>query len=461
MMAFPLVPALVLLLVARPEQLVREATTLNKAGRVSAAITKLEEAYRLAPDDPVVVYNLGALHDAAGHIDEALKAYSLYLALAPNADDSKTVEARVASLRAAKIKVPAEARELVLTAQSKLREADVKGAEEALKKAEALAPDWPVVSKNLALLYDDGGATEAARDYWRKYLPFAPPAEAAQVRGKVLELESTLTARRQAQEEQQKKLEADREEERRKQAATVADQARKQDEQTRRREAEDRQANWIAYAATAAGITDRAAIESVKGLYARERVWVDGDPAKTEYAFVKGDHAITENEFARSYREATGSSEIDNVDRPRHIAAHIIHPLVVVLGATVMIAALSDASDARDRAENYGETYKEDDHIFEHLLLPTFAGTVALMSLVWWPMVGENDANWEHSIPQYQAVALAQKHNEGVLHRAIEMVKRGATAPLASRRLPAQKPIWSFAPVVTQQRFGLAFGLRF
>lgn len=69
--------------------------------------------------------------------------------------------------------------------------------------------------------------------------------------------------------------------------------------------------------AASAGITEASIPETVKDLYERDKIRVEGNG--DGYRFIDGrGKELTENEFLRRYRAATGSSELDPLERRRN-----------------------------------------------------------------------------------------------------------------------------------------------
>jgi ankyrin repeat protein len=63
-----------------------------------AAIKEFEEAVKLAPDWPDAFYNLGAAQEGAEKYRDAVRSYTEYLRLAPNADDAEDIKSLINTL---------------------------------------------------------------------------------------------------------------------------------------------------------------------------------------------------------------------------------------------------------------------------------------------------------------------------------------------------------------------------
>lgn len=127
----------------RALQLFEEAEAAYHEGRIDDAITLLTEARTLAPNEPVLAYNLARAHDAAGHDVEALAAYEAYLEAEPDTSDRGAIASRIEALRAA-----IDERERVEEERAAQRERD-----RAREAAERDAPwPWVVMGVGLAAL---------------------------------------------------------------------------------------------------------------------------------------------------------------------------------------------------------------------------------------------------------------------------------------------------------------------
>jgi hypothetical protein len=71
------------------------------------AIEEFEAAYRDS-GDPAYLYNLGQSHRLAGHTEQAIRNYELYLEKVPQAPNRPDIEKRIAELKPAAAPAPAE-----------------------------------------------------------------------------------------------------------------------------------------------------------------------------------------------------------------------------------------------------------------------------------------------------------------------------------------------------------------
>ncbi len=81
----------------KSQKLFQQAAEHYREGRFSVAATLLEESYGLY-SEPIILYNLGRAHESDGRGQEAIDAYTRYLAVGERTDKAG-VEARVARLR--------------------------------------------------------------------------------------------------------------------------------------------------------------------------------------------------------------------------------------------------------------------------------------------------------------------------------------------------------------------------
>ena len=81
----------------RAVELFEQSEELYRAGEMERAEALLNEAYELDPN-PVLQYNLGRLYEALGKLEQAAKAYRLFLEGTPDAPDRGALERRIATL---------------------------------------------------------------------------------------------------------------------------------------------------------------------------------------------------------------------------------------------------------------------------------------------------------------------------------------------------------------------------
>ena len=82
----------------RAAELFRQSANAYREGRFQDAVDLLLEA-RQAKAEAVLLYDLGRAYEGLGKPAEAAEAYAHFLEEAPNARDSKAIEARIATLR--------------------------------------------------------------------------------------------------------------------------------------------------------------------------------------------------------------------------------------------------------------------------------------------------------------------------------------------------------------------------
>jgi len=79
----------------------QEGLNLMENGNPEAALPKFQQAYDLAAP-PNALFNMGACYEAMRNHERALEYYERYLVEAPNADDRRDVQNRIATIRAMK-----------------------------------------------------------------------------------------------------------------------------------------------------------------------------------------------------------------------------------------------------------------------------------------------------------------------------------------------------------------------
>lgn len=137
----------------RPTDLVRQADQLLGAGRRAESIDLYRKALATDPNMPDAWYNLGWALRAGRRFDDAAHAYAE--ALRHGVRQPEHVYLNLAAMSADHLHAP-------------------NAAEEQLKAALALAPDFAPALLNLGTLYEDRGEAGPARDAYRKVLRRAP-----------------------------------------------------------------------------------------------------------------------------------------------------------------------------------------------------------------------------------------------------------------------------------------------
>lgn len=84
---------------ARALDLFDRAEVAYHEGYIDDAIALLLEAQTLAPDEPVLTYNLARAYEAAGRDEDALASYEAYLAAEPGTPDRGAISRRIDALR--------------------------------------------------------------------------------------------------------------------------------------------------------------------------------------------------------------------------------------------------------------------------------------------------------------------------------------------------------------------------
>lgn len=257
-----------------PESLVSQAAELAGEGKIEAAKKKLEQAHQLAPQNTVVLYNLGVIREATGDAAGAMTMYDAYLRAAPDAADAPDVLSRLRRLQA-QTPIPSKAREHFLLGQAYLKHGRLGEADVEFTEAVKLAPHFKDALLASAVLAERLERDEDALNRFRTYRGYVSGDEAAMIDEKISELllkvnDAKRADQRLAQaEEERKKREAEE--------AKLAEQ-RKLEEQKRQEEqakvaaaeAEKRQKMEAeARAAAEREAQQKAFVDSRKGAQAR------------------------------------------------------------------------------------------------------------------------------------------------------------------------------------------------
>jgi len=79
----------------------QEGLALMEGGNPEAALPKFQQAYDIAAP-PNALFNIGACQEALRNFEQALEFYERYLVEAPNAEDRRDVQSRIAQIRGMK-----------------------------------------------------------------------------------------------------------------------------------------------------------------------------------------------------------------------------------------------------------------------------------------------------------------------------------------------------------------------
>lgn len=90
---------------AQAQQRFTKAKALYKQGKYRAAVEELEEARKLDPESPDLVYNLAVVHEKLVEIDKAIEHYKLFVGMTDNADEIARVQGIIQRLEGAKTEV--------------------------------------------------------------------------------------------------------------------------------------------------------------------------------------------------------------------------------------------------------------------------------------------------------------------------------------------------------------------
>lgn len=177
----------------------QEGSAFAQAGKVIEARDKYEEAHRLAPKDPLILFNLGQLREATGDARAAAEAYEAYLALAPDSQDAADVRARLSRL---KLSVPEVARSWLAKGEAYFKLERLDEAVQAYVEAARLAPEWAAPQFNLGVVCETKNDWPCAVRAFKRYAELVPAEQRRDVDRRVAENEIRA--------EDQRKVEAQR-----------------------------------------------------------------------------------------------------------------------------------------------------------------------------------------------------------------------------------------------------------
>ena len=174
----------------------REASSLTSIERKSSLCSMLDELKDILAQSPSAVYDRANCAQRNGRPNEAVHLLQQYGELSPNALDTDDVHARIAeleSLLALQGESGVEVRRLYASAYGSLAERRYNRALDSYGKAAELAPDFPLNSRKLALLYEAMGEVGKARENFTRYQQLAAEQSAKDDAGLHL---STLDAKK-------------------------------------------------------------------------------------------------------------------------------------------------------------------------------------------------------------------------------------------------------------------------
>lgn len=198
--------------------------------------------------------------------------------------------------------------------------------------------------------------------------------------------------------------------------------------------------------AQAAGITEASVPETVKNLYERDKIAVNG--SGDGYTFHDGrNQTITENEFARRYGDITGSDELDPINTRRNkISFYTSGSLLALSIGALTFGVLNlkkncTAEDAKPDSTNFDEcAVKADAFDRQGLgynpnatldnppgLAMASLGAVGTVGFGIWFLVAAlryDQSPTDHYLSDRDAVLYANKYNRALLRRTIKQVQK-------------------------------------
>jgi Tetratricopeptide repeat len=182
----------------------RRATKAYEIGQYDEAIREFGEAYKIK-DDPSILYNLAQAHRLAGHREEALRTFRMFLLKVPDTPHRADAEARIAELQKPREGPPPaaptqqepddEVSQRYFEEGARRYDAqNYTGAIESFEKARRVK-SLPALDYNIGRTYDRlGRAGDALVAYRRYVVATPPPPDLDSVRARIEVLEKRVAA---------------------------------------------------------------------------------------------------------------------------------------------------------------------------------------------------------------------------------------------------------------------------
>jgi tetratricopeptide (TPR) repeat protein len=180
----------------------RRATKAYDIGQYDEAIREFGEAYKIK-DDPTILYNLAQAHRLAGHREEALRTFRMFLLKVPDTPYRADAEARIAELQKAAPAPQIEPRQEPddEVAQRYFEEGarrydagNYNGAIESFEKARRVK-SLPALDYNIGRTYDRLDRPRDALVAYKRYVVVTPaPPDLEKVRARIEVLEKRVAA---------------------------------------------------------------------------------------------------------------------------------------------------------------------------------------------------------------------------------------------------------------------------
>jgi tetratricopeptide (TPR) repeat protein len=167
-----------------------------EAGNFSAALTWLEKADSIIPDQPAVLYDAALVLVRLQRYDDAQRKLDRYVVLYPQGHELQAAKSLQRELQFGievrrRERQDTEYRTLFSRAKALYAKGLRRESLDAFRQAEQLYADDPVVDYNEALLYEEDGAFEEALRAYNRYLQ-SSPANAPQMQAHIIDLEHEI-----------------------------------------------------------------------------------------------------------------------------------------------------------------------------------------------------------------------------------------------------------------------------
>jgi len=172
------------------------ATKAYEVADYEEAIREFAATYKLK-DDPSILFNLAQAYRLAGHREEALRTYRMFLSKVPNTPNRREVEGLIEGLqqsRPANVEDPDSelAHRYFESGARKYDQRDYEGAIVEFEKARTVKP-VAALDFNIGRAHDRLGHVADALAAYRRYVETRPePGDAAEVRARISILEQRL-----------------------------------------------------------------------------------------------------------------------------------------------------------------------------------------------------------------------------------------------------------------------------
>lgn len=222
--------------------------------------------------------------------------------------------------------------------------------------------------------------------------------------------------------------------------------------------------------AAAAGITEASVPDTVKVLYEKDKIAVEG--SGTHFFFKDGrGEQLTENVFVRRFHEVTGSNELDDFDQRRNKFSFYLSGSLLALSLGTAVygythltrpCAAEDVDDS-DCSVQRGDVFSPEVGYDPNKTVTNGTG-IALAGLgtlgtigfgIWFlsAAFGFNGGVHDHYLSDKDAVLFANKYNRSLLRRTIKQVQKAHSAKNETPRLGS--PPLRLEPQIGLTGFGL------